>query len=718
VLLRFRLGYVVEARKHRFLFSLSLSLSLTHTHAYTYLLTHPSTYSLTHPQTRMFLYRSWYLRFKSATRTIENFYFNRCLFPKLLRDWYEDASVAAKQGDAMRVAQLVECLDEKYSMRLGDQVPNLVNRKDRLTGQSLLHFAAQSGDYTTVRFLLLKEAWPNEIDMSGRAPIHDSCEQGDENKDITALLLETWSQNAPSFYSYDITSPRAGSSEEMWRKYHKISRQEREKFDHPRDMLEMVDSRGMGLCDIAVNSSSESSRTVEFLNMMGVYAEEDILNEKGEEDSKQYGGEDSFNEEKYEEAVRIRIGEEKRRRAQREAADPLRRLVELQQMEVLRDVEDPVVSRMRAAKMWNATKTIQKVVRGYMSRRHQKEIERAAMRHRQHRGGIVVDEKEKQLDRDTNMMIERLRARNVASRARDLRERLRNRGEIRDEEKVVVPINDDDEFVEKRSSQVVKRKRKSTLESDLKIMNIMMKSQTSQYLPALRKIGLSSVEDLLDLTKDEFDSICEAVQMKLMDRIRLAHALRDLEGNEDLVSDSLSVVSGSEPPGITIGDEKMIKKSRAVSEISVDSKPPGVRIFDLKKALKYGHTVLSEALDAMNEISTPTKKRGWFYLDKNRDIQGPFARATMRNWYFNGYLDKNLCVRYGDSEEVAFQRIKDLFRPSENAFAPLCSLKTMQEKLSGLIDGSNGGNVGVMKKVEGTEGTKGREFLQQWLGMP
>eukprot|EP00938_MAST-03A_sp_MAST-3A-sp1_P006118 g6118.t1 len=211
------------------------------------------------------------LRFKSATKTIENFYFNRCLFPKLLREWYVETSVAAKQGNAMRIAQLVECLDEKYSMRLGDKVPNLVNRKDRLTGQSLLHFAVQSGDYTTVRFLLLKEVWPNEIDMSGRAPIHDSCEQGDANKDITALLLETWPHSAPSFYSYEITTPRVGSKEKAWRAFFNMTKQRRERFDHPRDMLDMVDTRGMSMCDIALASNSENERTVEFLKMMGVY---------------------------------------------------------------------------------------------------------------------------------------------------------------------------------------------------------------------------------------------------------------------------------------------------------------------------------------------------------------------------------------------------------------------------------------------------------------
>ena len=56
-----------------------------------------------------------------------------------------------------------------------------------------------------------------------------------------------------------------------------------------------------------------------------------------------------------------------------------------------------------------------------MSRRHQKEVEAYTIRHRSNH----VDEKVDELQRDANLMIERLRAKNIASRARDLKERLK-----------------------------------------------------------------------------------------------------------------------------------------------------------------------------------------------------------------------------------------------------------------------------------------------------
>ena len=213
-----------------------------------------------------------------------------------------------------------------------------------------------------------------------------------------------------------------------------------------------------------------------------------------------------------------------------------------------------------------------------------------------------------------------------------------------------------------------------------------MKAQTVQYLTPLRNIGLSSTEDLLNLTKEEFDMICAAVRMKLMDKIRLAHALRDLEGKDDLidsvsvVSDSVSVLSGSEPPGLTIR-------------------------FD-EKSMKDAHPVLSEMLDLMHEITTPSSESGWFYLDTHGAVQGPFPRHTMRKWFMDGHLKPSLCVRYGRSRHVAFQSIQDKFQPSERAFAPLKSLKTLHEKFSALIRGDM-----VKNEIEG------REFLNKWLGV-
>jgi hypothetical protein len=211
----------------------------------------------------------------------------------------------------------------------------------------------------------------------------------------------------------------------------------------------------------------------------------------------------------------------------------------------------------------------------------------------------------------------------------------------------------------------------------------MMKAQTVQYLTPLRNIGLSSTEDLLNLTKEEFDMICAAVRMKLMDKIRLAHALRDLEGKDDLVdsvsvvSDSVSVLSGSEPPGLTI------------------------RFY-----MKDAHPVLSEMLDLMHEITTPSSESGWFYLDTHGAVQGPFPRHTMRKWFLDGHLKPSLCVRYGRSRHVAFQSIEDKFQPSERAFAPLKSLKALYGKFSELMFDDES-----MKEVEG------REFLNKWLGV-
>lgn len=251
------------------------------------------------------------------------------------------------------------------------------------------------------------------------------------------------------------------------------------------------------------------------------------------------------------------------------------------------------------------------------------------------------------------------------------------------------------------------RRRKSTLESDLRIMNIMMKAQTVQYLSPLRNIGLSSTEDLLDLTKDEFDMICAAVEMKLMDKIRLAHALRDLEGKDDLM-DSISVVSGSEPPGITLGEKKnrTVSSTSVSSVISVDSKPPGIINLD-EQAIGDAHPVLSEMLDVMSELATQSSERGWFYLDKNGVIQGPYQRHKMRKWFLDGYLKPSLCVRYG--KDVAFQPIQDRFQPSKAAFAPLHTLKVLYENLSTLMrrDDSNRRDSEM----------EGREFLNKWLGV-
>lgn len=79
---------------------------------------------------------------------------------------------------------------------------------------------------------------------------------------------------------------------------------------------------------------------------------------------------------------------------------------------------------------------------------------------------------------------------------------------------------------------------------------------------------------------------------------------------------------------------------------------------------------LSALRDQLTILATPEEERGWWYIDKKNAMQGPFGRPSMRQWFVEGHLDRELRVRFGSKNtNEPFHRITDLFFPSADAFA-------------------------------------------------
>lgn len=55
------------------------------------------------------------------------------------------------------------------------------------------------------------------------------------------------------------------------------------------------------------------------------------------------------------------------------------------------------------------------------------------------------------------------------------------------------------------------------------------------------------------------------------------------------------------------------------------------------------------AIEQLQALSSGKKGRGWFYLDDEARIQGPFRPSVMAAWHAVGHLHANLLVRFGNS---------------------------------------------------------------------
>ena len=59
--------------------------------------------------------------------------------------------------------------------------------------------------------------------------------------------------------------------------------------------------------------------------------------------------------------------------------------------------------------------------------------------------------------------------------------------------------------------------------------------------------------------------------------------------------------------------------------------------------------------------------QGWFYLDEQTNVQGPFTSEDMASWRSQNYLDSDLLIRWGEGE--TYVRLGTLFPDDATAFS-------------------------------------------------
>jgi len=515
---------------------------------------------------RMYLINQWHKHFKDAANTIRRYYIDNSLLPRRLKSWWDEASKAALNGNLSQLASLVELFDPKYSVRLSD-FRNLINMKEKATKRSLLHLAVRSGSYDCVRFLLHRNAWPDEIDLSGLAPIHLSCGEGDVNQPITALLFEDWGMKGPSFYSYDPSAPTSyeiqdiphvdgaprikGESEELWDDYTHMRRQYRHDFRHPTDLLQIKDDEDMTPLDYAVNSPNEHSLTVTLLVDMGATIDPDVMQEQEKH---------RIENQRLHAYHRIRVGEEKLAEVAKRMADPISQLMDIQTKNSI----DRVTRRMQEAKERKAGIVIQKLWRGNLirrfaalsghtmveNRRRQLAAREKALGDRGYSSSSGTRQYEGQnLEAQTDILLDRLEARNRRAAQGLPPIQSSKSGALSGSGHRGPPLSFTD----------------APPEQDSRLMDLLRKAHASVYLDALKNIaGLMVVDDLLTLSNDELDEIAQMIGMKPLDKNRLKRQIDAENGKDDSpaqstaswLDQSVAASASASAPAPAYGEEK------------------------------------------------------------------------------------------------------------------------------------------------------------------
>ncbi|KAL4453733.1 hypothetical protein ABPG74_009629 [Tetrahymena malaccensis] len=64
--------------------------------------------------------------------------------------------------------------------------------------------------------------------------------------------------------------------------------------------------------------------------------------------------------------------------------------------------------------------------------------------------------------------------------------------------------------------------------------------------------------------------------------------------------------------------------------------------------------------------SVQLDERGWFYIDEQDCIQGPFTSIEMDNWYLKGYFLPTLLVGFKNTNKKLFFQLQTLYQPPKN----------------------------------------------------
>eukprot|EP00941_MAST-03F_sp_MAST-3F-sp1_P005336 g5336.t1 len=132
--------------------------------------------------------RNWYMRYISAARTIEKFFWG-FLVKMRFDDWMTDMTKSCTQGLYIRVQELL-ALVPPYDCLGHVPTSMLVNMRDKNYFTSFVHAAATSGSIETVRVLVKNNAKVDVSDLVGNTPLHCSVSEGDSSLRVSQFLLE------------------------------------------------------------------------------------------------------------------------------------------------------------------------------------------------------------------------------------------------------------------------------------------------------------------------------------------------------------------------------------------------------------------------------------------------------------------------------------------------------------------------------------------------
>ena len=106
-----------------------------------------------------------------------------------LNMWLAEMEGACSAGDSSLSTRLIGRSDARFSALRTMEISDLVNVRNRATGQSPLHFAAASGDIDTMLMLMRYGADPAVRDYISQTPLQLTCRRGDEGIEAAQLLL-------------------------------------------------------------------------------------------------------------------------------------------------------------------------------------------------------------------------------------------------------------------------------------------------------------------------------------------------------------------------------------------------------------------------------------------------------------------------------------------------------------------------------------------------
>eukprot|EP00939_MAST-03C_sp_MAST-3C-sp1_P001014 g1014.t1 len=615
---------------------------------------------------RMFLIRRLHRKYKRAARIISKYYIHNRLFPKRLKEWFVKASAATKNDDVEELVALVECVDDRYGARLAS-VPNLVNMKEPLTYRTLLHMAALSGSYDCARFLLLRGAWPDELDMSRRTPTHVSCGEGDRNRRITVLLLEDWCRHGPSFYSFDEEAPRLYAPN-AWRSFARAVSDRSEKFSRPKDVLTMKDATGLTPLELALYSEEEYERTFVLLKKLGAEADNTAIDETKKQHTMQLQTTALF---------KSRVGRDTIRRRELERADPVNRLMTLMRDEIAHPGVrlDPMTERMQIQRKKRAAQTILRYWRAYVLRRFA--IIQGRKRLAEKRVIAIAHDASKYAAADGPERDARLMSILVNTKCLIYLPKMKGLG-LKNFQDLAALSNDELDIVCNRVDMLLIDK----LRLKRAIAHRTGRSKVATWASSATTTETTTTTTLrADEGTKSRGAAAQRKALEMLERMKTERKMAGVAGagdekrNED-VAPTRSMADRVEEAIRELNLDKIVS-GKNTSEQPPPS-PPGMAADHSSTALatsgnlinpdvlENGRHALASMRNILSVLSTPPADRGWYYLDRKKLVQGPYPRRAMRTWFEQGHLKETLPIRFG--RQGPFQALCDRFFPPMSAF--------------------------------------------------